>query len=61
VRHLICSLYKGDAVPLTSMDQYPATADLVRALNRPQAVAALWFLSTLVEEVGKTDSNSIRQ
>ena len=61
VRHLLCSLYKGDAVPLTSIDQYPATPALVRALNKSQAVAALWFISTLVEDVGKTDSNNIRQ
>ncbi|KAI9784990.1 MAG: hypothetical protein M1839_001186 [Geoglossum umbratile] len=50
----------GDAVPLASIDQYPPTPTLVRALNKRQAVAALWFISTLVEDVGKTDPNNVR-
>ncbi|KAI9818503.1 MAG: hypothetical protein M1827_000562 [Pycnora praestabilis] len=59
IRHLICSFCNGEAILLESMGQYPATPDLVPRLSHPQAAAAFWFSSTLVEEVGKISSGSI--
>jgi hypothetical protein len=33
----------------------------VQNISEDQAVAIFWFAATLVEEVGKTDSNSMKQ
>lgn len=43
------------------LDQLPATEDLLKTIDPNSAMTALWFSSALVEEVSKTDSNSIKR
>jgi hypothetical protein len=61
VKHLICCLYSDKAVPYSALDEAPDVAVLLQTLSNPKAVAIFWFAATLVEEVGKTDSNSMKQ
>lgn len=49
------------AVPYDSLSEAPDTEALVREIPDNKTIAIFWFASTLVEEVGKTDSNSMKQ
>lgn len=60
LRHLICSLYIAQAVSTESLSSYPPTEDVYPALSQAQAVTTLWFGSMLVEEVTKSDNNSMQ-
>ncbi len=51
----------NEALPYSSLEQYPASEVLVQNITEQKAKAVFWFASTLVEEVGKTDSNSMKQ
>ena len=51
----------NDAVSTESLDQNPDILVLMDRLTGEKALAALWFSTAVAEEVGKTDSNNIRQ
>ena len=61
IKHLLYCLYANRAVPYEHMDDNFDTATAIQSLSSEKAVALLWFAGTLVEEVGKTDSNSMKQ
>ncbi|KAL8782535.1 MAG: hypothetical protein Q9213_005300 [Squamulea squamosa] len=60
--HLICSMSEGKPVNYVDMMSvhYQYATQKVKILDQSQLRTALWFATTLVEEVGKTDSESIR-
>jgi hypothetical protein len=60
VRHLICCFGVGDVVPRQNLSRHPSTAELVTNLDPIQLTTALWFSTSLIEEVGKTNSASIQ-
>jgi hypothetical protein len=60
VRHLICCFSVGDVVPPQNLSQHPSTAGLVMNLVPMQLTTALWFSTSLIEEVGKTNPASIQ-
>lgn len=60
LRHLVCSLYRAQAVSTESLKSYPPTVNVYSALNQAQAITTLWFGSMLVEEVAKTDNDSMQ-
>lgn len=60
LRHLICSFYSTQAVSTESLNGYPPTADIYPALNQAEAIITLWFGSMLVEEVARTDNDSMQ-
>jgi hypothetical protein len=51
----------GQAFSYKDLGDAPETAILAQNISNGKAVALLWFATTLVEEVGKTDSNSMKQ
>jgi hypothetical protein len=61
LKHLMYSLCNNEARPYTSLDEAPETEILRHSLSDAKAVAVFWVATTLVEEVGKTDSNSMKQ
>jgi hypothetical protein len=61
VKHLMYCLCTNEARPYSSLAEAPETAVLVQNLTDAKAVAVFWVAATLVEEVGKTDSNSMKQ
>ncbi|CAG8971937.1 hypothetical protein HYALB_00003272 [Hymenoscyphus albidus] len=61
VKHLLYCVCMKTAVPYESLSEAPDTEALVREIPDSKAIAIFWFASTLVEEVGKTDSNSMKQ
>ncbi|KAI9721539.1 MAG: hypothetical protein M1812_002301 [Candelaria pacifica] len=61
IRHVMCSFAGKEAVAVNSLDNFPATLELAAQLSKPQTTATLWFSATLVEEVGKTDPDSIKK
>jgi len=48
-------------VPYSALEKAPETSILIQNLSNSKAVAVLWFAATLVEEVGRTDSQSMKQ
>ena len=61
IKHLLYCLSSGQIVPYEALDDAPATAVMIQSLSNEKAIAIIWFATTLVEEVGKTDSNSMKQ
>ncbi|EMR90718.1 putative importin 13 protein [Botrytis cinerea BcDW1] len=61
ISHLTYCLCLGEAVPYHKIEDAPAMAALAQNLPDDKSLAILWFSATLVEEVGKTDSNSMKQ
>lgn len=61
IKHLIYCLCTNEARPYSSLDDAPETEILRHNLSDAKAVAVFWVAATLVEEVGKTDSNSMKQ
>jgi hypothetical protein len=61
IKHLMYCLCTNEAHPYISLAEAPETAILVQNLSDAKAVAVFWVAATLVEEVGKTDSNSMKQ
>jgi hypothetical protein len=61
VKHLMYCLCLGRVVPYDSLEEAPETSHLIQNINDEKATIVLWFASNLVEEVGKTDSNSMKQ
>lgn len=58
VRHFIYCLDLGRGTRADSLDDALTTSILVEKLDCQKLKVAVWFASTLVEEVGKTDMNS---
>jgi hypothetical protein len=54
------SFCAGQAIPQDQIEQENSLA-VISKLTRNQILAILWFSSALVEDVGKTDANSIKQ
>ncbi|TVY38169.1 Importin beta-like protein [Lachnellula subtilissima] len=62
VKHLMYCLCMKRAVPYDeALPESPDTAVLAAELSNETAIAILWFASSLVEEVGKTDSSLMKQ
>lgn len=61
VKHLMYCLCLGRAVPYDGLEAAPETSQLIQNITDEKATIILWFASNLVEEVGKTDSNSMKQ
>jgi hypothetical protein len=61
VQHIIYSLCTSESIPARAHEQAPSISVLVRKLPAGKALAALWFSTTLADEVGKTDANHIKQ
>jgi hypothetical protein len=51
----------GRVTPYAALEGAPETSQLIQNMTDKKATIALWFASSLVEEVGKTDSSSIKQ
>lgn len=62
VKHLTYCLYRDQAMPYSEvMEEVPETAVMLQNMPSQKTVAILWFSGGLVEEVGKMDSNSMKQ
>ncbi len=60
VQHLVYCLDVGHSVPVDKVDDAPLTPDLVGRLHRAKLRGAVWFSSSLVNEVDKTDWESTK-
>ena len=61
IRHVAACFAKDEVVPLDPSGQL-SPLDTVRSqMSSDQVTAALWFAGMLAEEVGKTDSGSIKE
>ncbi|KAL2017293.1 hypothetical protein VTK56DRAFT_2316 [Thermocarpiscus australiensis] len=58
VRHFVYCLDIGRGAPVESLDDALETDVLISKLGRQKLRAAVWFATSLVEEVGKTDMNA---
>lgn len=61
IRHLLYCFFKHQAMPYQSLAEAPDTPILIENLPHDKAIVIFWFAATLVDEVGKTDSNSMKQ
>ena len=61
IKHVILCLFADEAVSLETLQDAPETSVLVSRLSYEKLSAALWFATTLAEEVGKVDGNNIKQ
>jgi hypothetical protein len=61
IKHLLYCLCIGQPVSYEAFDDAPDNTIMMQSLSNEKAVAIIWFATTLVEEVGKTDSNSMKQ
>lgn len=61
VKHLICCLSDGNATFYSAVEEAAETSQLIENISDEKATIILWFASSLVEEVGKTDSSSMKQ
>ncbi|TVY44332.1 Importin beta-like protein [Lachnellula occidentalis] len=62
VKHLMYCLCTKRAVPYDdALSESPDIAVLAAELSNETAIAIFWFASSLVEEVGKTDSSLMKQ
>ena len=61
VQHLMYCVCIDQPSSYGTLGDAPETAVLVQNIPNEKAIAILWFASTLVEEVGKMDSSSMKQ
>lgn len=61
MKHVMYCLCVGRVTPYAALEEAPETSQLILNMTDKKATIALWFASSLVEEVGKTDSSSIKQ
>lgn len=61
IKHLTYCLCMGRVTPYDAIDEAPEEQQLVQNLTDKKATVVFWFASNLVEEVGKTDSTSMKQ
>ncbi|KFX90214.1 hypothetical protein V490_06567 [Pseudogymnoascus sp. VKM F-3557] len=60
VKHVILCLFADEAVGIETLQDAPETSLLVSRLSPEKLSAALWFSTTLAEEVEKVDGNNIK-
>lgn len=60
IQHLICCLAAGRAGFETEFVDMPASTHLLSTMEPGAKLAALWFATILVEEVGKVDTKNIK-
>lgn len=58
IRHFIYCLDLGQGTPVDSLDNALPTDVLVGKLGPQKLKVAIWFATSFVEEVGKTDMNA---
>jgi hypothetical protein len=58
VRHFLYCLDIGRGTPVESLDDALGTDILVSKLDRQKLRVAIWFVTSFVEEVGKTDMSA---
>ncbi|CAL3965652.1 unnamed protein product [Diplocarpon coronariae] len=68
VKHLMLCLFANEALPYSALEGTQETAVLVDTISKSESSTSLsksvvlfWFAATLVEEVAKTDSSSMKQ
>ncbi|KAH8683271.1 armadillo-type protein [Tricladium varicosporioides] len=62
IKHLMYCMCIKVAIPYVDLDrEAPETMTLVTDILDTRAVAIFWFATSLVEEIGKTDSTSMKQ
>jgi hypothetical protein len=61
VKHLMYCICIGQVAPYDTLEKSPETHQLIQNITAEKATVILWFASNLVEEVGKTDSTSMKQ
>lgn len=61
MKHLMYCLCMETAAPYDALSEAPESAALATELSNEKSIAILWFASSLVEEVGKTDSSLMKQ
>lgn len=61
IPHLVYCLSANEAVSYDVFVQSAEKKSLIQNLPSEKALAVLWFATVLVEEVGKTDSQSMKQ
>ena len=61
IRHLLYCFFKHEAVPYQALAEAPDTPILIENLPHDKAIVIFWFAETLVDEIGKTDSNAMKQ
>ncbi|KAH8598068.1 armadillo-type protein [Bisporella sp. PMI_857] len=60
LKHILYCLCLNQAVPYSNLTDAPETALLVQNISNEKAIIVFWFISTLVEDVGKMDSSSMK-
>ncbi|KAI5790106.1 hypothetical protein EDC01DRAFT_114272 [Geopyxis carbonaria] len=55
IRHIICCLYLGRVGTLVEFQALPKSREILQSVSSVGKLAALWFTTILVEEVGKID------
>lgn len=60
IRHLLCCFSTSDVITAGGLSQQASIEQIVRQLQPPQITCCLWFVSMLVEEVGKMSAKSIQ-
>ena len=61
MKHLLVCLYANEVVDIALLQDAPEIAQLYNRLSPEKVAAALWFATTLAEDVGKTDGNNVKQ
>jgi len=57
----MCCLSDSHVTFYSAVEEAPETSQLIENISDEEATVVLWFASSLVEEVGKTDSSSMKQ
>ena len=57
----MCCLSAGHVTSYSTVEEAPETSQLIENIADEKVTIVLWFASSLVEEVGKTDSSSMKQ
>lgn len=61
VKHIMYCLCVSKVMPYSALNDAPELAPLLQNLPDAKSVAVFWFAETLVEEVGRMDSKSMRE
>ncbi len=61
VKHIMYCMCANEAIPYDQLSAAPETPVLVQSISNERAMAVFWFAATLVDEVGKMDSNNMKQ
>lgn len=61
VKHLMYCLCIGQPTSYATLTDAPDTTILAQNISNGKVIVLFWFATALVEEVGKTDSSSMKQ